>query len=78
MRLVRKMRSTAYEAAARLAVFMVGHAHFIGEMSIADPSAAAKVSPRTVTRFTKLLGFNKFFQLRFAFAPGSRRAVEAD
>jgi len=46
-------------------------------MSITDLSAAAQVSPMTVTRFVKLLGFDGFLHLRIAFARESGRGVEA-
>ena len=61
----------------RLADFIVGHGHALGEMSITDLSSAAQVSPMTVTRFAKLLGFDGFPQLRIAFARESGRGVEA-
>ena len=46
-------------------------------MSITDLSAATQVSPMTVTRFVKLLGFDGFLHLRIAFARESGRGVEA-
>lgn len=77
MRLVEEARTATSGASERLATFILRNSHTVGGMSITDLSRAAQVSPTTVTRFARLVGFDGFPQLRFAFAREAGRAVEA-